>query len=113
MVAKILAAENIRQMHLDHRQLGGVQRVEDRHRGMRQRAGIEDDAVGQLARLLDPIDQLPLVVRLAELDRQIERVAPRDAALFEIGQRVVPVGRRLAHPEQVQIGAVQNKNGRQ
>ncbi len=100
-------------MHLDDRQIGGVQRVEDRHRGMGQRAGVDDDAVGRLARLMDPIDELAFVVGLAEIDRQIERRGARQAALLDIGQRIIAIGRRLAHPKQVQIGAIQDKDGRQ
>ena len=78
---------------------------------MGQRTGIDNDAVGRLARLLDPIDQLAFMVGLAELDRQVESLAPREAALFEIGQRIITISRRLAHAEQIEIGAVQDKDG--
>ncbi len=88
-------------MHFDDRQIGGVQRVEDRHRGVGQRAGVQDDAVSRLARLVNPVDELALVVGLAEIDRQIERRSPRQATLLEIGQGVVAIGRRLAHSEQI------------
>src|ERR1051326_561934 len=62
MMAEALAPEDVREMNLDDRQIGGVERVEDRDGGMRQGAGIDDDAVGGLARLVDPVDQHALVV---------------------------------------------------
>ena len=81
MMPEALAPEDIRQMHLDDRQVGGIERVEDRDRRMGESAGVEDDAVGGLARLVDPIDQLALVVGLAEIDRQVERRGAGLAAL--------------------------------
>src|SRR5439155_8767736 len=94
MMAKGLATENVRQVHLDDRQLGGVERVEDRDRGVGEGTGVQDDPVGLLARLVDPVDKLALVVGLAEVDLEIERGGAREAALLDIGQRVVAVGRR-------------------
>ena len=112
MVAEALAAKDVRQMHLDHRQTGGGERVEHGDRGMGQRAGIQNDAVGRFTRLLDPVDQLAFVIGLAKIDLQVERGRAREAARFDIGQGVMAVDRRLAHPEQVQIGAVEHKDGR-
>src|SRR5580700_1170731 len=113
MMPEPFAPEDIRKMDLDNRQIGGVQRIENRDRGMSQRAGVENDPVGRLARLLNPVDELAFVVGLAEVDCQIERPSPRQAALLDIGQRIVPVGRWLAHPEQVQVRAVKNEDSRQ
>ena len=109
MMPEALAPEDVGQMHLDDRHVGGLERVVDGDRGMGQRAGVEDDAVGRLARLLDPVDELAFVVGLAEIDRQVERLRARQAALLDIGQRVIAIGRRLAHAEQVQIGSVKIK----
>jgi len=58
------------------------------------------------ARLLDPVDELTLVVRLAKFDFQSEIGGPRRAARLDVGERVEPVDRRVAHPEHVEIRAV-------
>jgi hypothetical protein len=55
-------------MHLDHRELGGLQGIENGDRGVRVGAGVDDDALRLVARLLDPGDELAFVVRLAKLD---------------------------------------------
>ena len=86
MMTEGFASENIGQMHLDDRQIGGVQGIEDRDRGVGQRAGIQNDAVGRLARLMDPIDELTLMVGLAELDRQVESSGLRfDRMAIDVG----------------------------
>src|SRR5581483_11404190 len=110
VVAKALAPENVRQMHFDDRQVGGVERVEHGDRGVGQRAGVEDDAVRGVARLVNPVDELAFVIGLAALDRQVERAGAGEAALLDIGERVVSVGCWLGHPEQVDVRAVEHKN---
>jgi len=35
-------------------------------------AGVEDDAVGRLPRLLNPVDELALVIRLAKIEGEAE-----------------------------------------
>jgi hypothetical protein len=79
---------------------------------MGQRAGVQNDAVGRFTRLLDPVDQLAFVIGLAKINLQVEGGRAREAARFDIGQGVMAVYRRLANPEQVQIGAVEHEDGR-
>jgi hypothetical protein len=95
-------------MHLEHRQLGGLQRIEDGDRGVRKGAGVDHDACGLLARLLDPGDQLALVVRLAKVDRKPERAGPRLAPAANVGERLVAVDGGLTGAEQVEVGSVQD-----
>ena len=66
VVAEASRACDVRDVHLDHRRVEGLQRVEDRHRGMREGAGVDDDARRRPARLVDPVDELVLAVALAE-----------------------------------------------
>src|SRR6267378_3020797 len=80
---------------------------------MGQRPGIQNDPLGRFARLLDPVDELTFMIGLPKIDLEVERSSPREAALLDIRQRVMPVNRWVAHPEQVQIWAVQDKDGRQ
>jgi len=111
-MAKSFSAVNIRQVDLDHRQLGRLERVEDGDRGVRVGAGIEDDAIGILACLLDPVDQLALVVGLAEIDRQAQLRRLLQARLFDIGQGLAPVGRGLADTEKVQVRPIEDQDCR-
>ena len=52
-------------------------------------------------RLLDPVDELALVVCLPKVDLQIERCGAGEAALLDIGERVASINRRFSDPEQV------------
>src|ERR1700752_3766219 len=113
MMAKALAPEDVRQVPLDDRQPGGGERVEQRDRGMGQRTRVQNDAVGRFARLLDPVDQLPFMIGLPEIDLEAECSGPGGAALLDIAERVLPVYRRLADPEQIKIGAVQDEDNGQ
>src|SRR6185312_14688144 len=83
IVAEFLAAEDVREMHLDDRQGGGGERVEDGYGGVGIGAGVEDDAVGALPRLLDPVDELALVVRLAEIDRKTDAGGTVEAGILD------------------------------
>src|SRR5262249_19175250 len=108
-----LASKDVGQVNLDNRQRGRRKSVEHRDRGMGQRPGIENDSVRRFARLLDPIDELAFVIALPKIDLEIERRGAGQAARLDIGQRVMTVDRRVTYPEQVQIGAVQDKDDRQ
>src|SRR6202522_3680402 len=69
--------------------------------------GVEDDAGGLgLARLLNPIDEVALAVRLAELDREPVPARRLAAQRLDIRQGCAAVFLRLAGTEQVQVGAV-------
>src|SRR5579875_233341 len=111
-VPESLAAVNVGQVHLDDRQLGRKQGVENRDRGGGVAGGIDDDAVGVLARLLDPLDELAFLIRLPEIDRETEHRAALHARLLDIGERVAAIGFGLAHAEEVEIRTVKNQNRR-
>src|SRR5215469_12606612 len=53
------------------------------------------------------------MIALPEIDLEAECRSAGGAPFLDVAERVVAVDRRVAHPEQVQIGAVQNKDGRQ
>ena len=67
----------------------------------------------RFARLLDPVDELALVIGLPELDLQVERCGAGQASLLDIGPGIMPINRRIPHPEQIEVGAVQNIDRRQ
>ena len=93
---------------LDHRPVGAAQRVEDGDRGVGVAAGIDDDA-GEAVRLLDPVDELPLAVALAEIDLEIERGGAGRGAPLDVGQGRRAVDFRFAQAEPVEVGAVEDE----
>ena len=113
MVAKALAPEDVRQVDLDDREFGGEKGVEHSDRSVGQRTRVENNPLGRFAGLLDPVDQLALVIGLAEVDLEAECRGARRAALLDVAERVMAVDRGVADPEQVQVGAVQDEDRRQ
>src|SRR5690606_10988577 len=102
------AGVRVGQVDFDVRDRDRGQRVADRHAGMGERGGVDQDERGTIvARGLDPLDQHVLGVGLQAL----EFVAGGGGLLVQggvdVGQRGAPVDLRLAGAEQVEVGAVQ------
>ena len=75
---------------------------------MNENAGrIDDDAGAVVDRLVDPVDQLRLAVRLVELDR---RAGGRAAHRLDLGERGRAVDLRLARAQPVEVGAVEDED---
>ena len=68
-VAERLAGMDVAEVDLDGRQPHGGDRVPQRVGIVRERAGVDQDALGPAARLVDGIDQRALVVRLEDAQR--------------------------------------------
>ena len=60
----LLALVDVREVHLDDRDLEDVERVVDRVAVVRPRARVDDQPVGVAVGVVDPVDVLALVVRL-------------------------------------------------
>lgn len=88
-------------MHLDDRPLEGIQRIEDRHRGMGEGAGVDDDPRRRAARFVDPVDDLAFPVRLAEGQLDAEFGGEGDTVALDIREGLMAVDVRLALAEQV------------
>src|SRR5438045_9183664 len=84
--------------------------VMDRYRGVAVGAWIDDDAGGLVARFLDPVDKIALVVRLAEIDLESKRRAGLLAVVGDRSKRLAAIDARLALAERVEIGTVQDEN---
>src|SRR4029453_6348288 len=98
-------------MDLDDGQLDGGDRVAERDRVVRERAGVEDDAVEALAlRRLEPVDELALEIRLAALDGAAAAPGVLADHSVALGERHLPVDPRLAGAEEVQIRPVQDED---
>src|SRR5205085_12428019 len=59
-------------------------------------------------RVVAPLDELALHVRLAALHGQLELASPVVDPPFELGDREAAVERRVAPPDDVEVDAVQN-----
>ena len=69
----------------------GQDGVEDRDRRVREGARIDDDAGRLLARLLQPIDDVALVVGLPERDRKSMALGAGAAERLDVGERAAAV----------------------
>ena len=110
LVAKRLSPVNVGQMHLNDRQLGERQRIEEGDRGMAVGGRIDDDAGLGAAGFLDPGNQFTLDIRLAEIDGKSQRLALGGAGLADISQGVAPIHLGLAYPQHVEIGPVEDED---
>ena len=64
-------------MDLDHRHRDRLDRVVERDRGVGEAAGVEDHRLGALGlRLVQPVDQMALMVGLAHVDLEPELARP-------------------------------------
>jgi hypothetical protein len=105
-----LARVDIREVHLDHGQTRCHQGIPQCDARMRESAGIDQDAVGVADGLLDPIDELALMVRLDGLDFDTEVLGHRREIGIDIGQGLGPIDLGLAFSEQIQIGTVDDQD---
>jgi hypothetical protein len=100
MVPKRLPGMHVRDVKLDDGCVAALDRVMERDRRVREGSRIEHDTkhvAGRdlSARLVDPIDQVAFVVRLAAFDRDAELCALLLAYPFNVRQRIVAILRGL------------------
>ncbi len=72
MVSKWFTRVNIAQVYFDNRRFHCCQRVTQRNRVVRERAGVDDDAIGFLGMLLEVVDDGSFVVRLEALYGRVQ-----------------------------------------
>ena len=111
MPAKLLAGMDIADMHLNDRRLHREQRVQNRDRCRRVARGI-DDKPGRFfrPRIIDPIDDLALVIGLAEDQCKTVSLGRSAAKLFDVGKRRPAIDMGLAGAEQIEVGSVKDVN---
>src|SRR5205085_12634985 len=91
---------------LDGRQSGDLQRVADRERVVRPRAGVEEQAVHGVFETMQLLDELALVVGLEELDGEVQLRTPVGDLGLELHQRQRPVVTGRTAAELVEVHAV-------
>src|SRR4051812_19105909 len=72
----VLALVDVGEMNFDDRRVEQLERVTDRVAVVGPRAGIDDDTVGPIERLVDPVDELALVIRLFALRARVLVACP-------------------------------------
>ncbi len=106
MVAERLARVDVAHVHLDggqiHRRDGVAQGVGV----VGQRAGVDQDAVGPIARGVDRVNQRALVVRLEDTQLDPRLIRRRLQHRVDLVQRRAAIDARLARAEQVQVRSV-------
>ena len=112
VVAKFLAAENIRKVDLDDRNVDHPQGIEQRHGSVGVGAGVDDQSGSPSARTLHPVDQLGLAVGLKELDGQTDRIGAPPYRGFDVGQRLGAIDIGFPATQEVQVGPVEDQNER-
>src|SRR6266516_4337641 len=108
VLSPLLPLVDVREVHLDDRDRERLECVVDRPRVVRPRRGVDDDAVDGVVRVVAPLGELTLVVRLAALDGQLELPRPLVDAALELGDRQPAVHLRIATAEHVEVDAVQD-----
>ncbi len=98
-------------MALDDRAAQRLQRVVQGDGGVSVAGGVDHQGAGGLARLLHPVDQLALVVGLAELDLESERLRAPLAAGADVLQRIGAIDMGLADAQEVEVGPAQHIDG--
>src|SRR3954470_14151789 len=106
MMTKALTREDVADMDLDHRHLDRRNGVANSHRGMGIGAGVDDDSRRFLgAGLMDRIHDFALVVGLPKFDRELAPARGLATKRFDIAERRMAIGLRLARAEEIEIGA--------
>jgi hypothetical protein len=95
---------------LDGGKADGGDGVAERDRRMRVRAGVEENGVEPAGGLVDPLDELALVVRLARVDLDAELRAEAAERRVDLRERRTAVDIRLTRPEEVEVGPMKDED---
>ena len=77
---------------------------------MGERRRVQDDRDSSVGSLMQPADQLSLVVRLPDVSVEAQFGTGRSAYFGELSERHAPVDLRLARTETVEIGAIEHEH---
>lgn len=110
MVTEFLTAMHIRQVYLNHRKLRRLQRIVQRHRGVRVCRRVDNNRRTTSTSTLNLIHQRPLMIRLHKLNIKTMSRRALTHHTLNIVQSGVAVHLGAALPKQVQIRSVKHKN---
>ena len=101
---------NVRDVDFNGRKADGGDGVPKGNAGVSVGGGVEDDDIETPLRLLNPSDQLPFLVRLAEVDGHSQFGRPFADEPFNVREGRPSIDFRLADAEQIQIGPVEEEH---
>src|SRR5262245_23364914 len=105
---QLIPGVDVGDVHLDNRAVEGLEGIKEGDGGEGERGRVDDDGVRLLPRLLHQIDQDALVIGLVESEGDACRPCEIPAACLDSRERGGAVDMRLAHPEQIEVRAVQD-----
>ena len=109
---EFLPGVHVAEVNLDERDGHGQQRVPQRHAGVGQGAGVQQDEVHLAGGLLDPVDQGGLGIGLEGLQLVPGGGGGGGRGLLDVGQGRGAVQMGFPPAEQVQVGAVEQQEPR-
>lgn len=110
VMPKAFTRVNVGDVDFDDRHVGGLDRVHNGDRGMRIGARVQDDPLRGGAGLLDPVDQIALVVGLPQLDFEAKTSGDGAGPGLDVAKRRRAIDRRLPQAEQVQVRSVEDED---
>lgn len=113
LVAKRFSKMRVGKVDFEDWHCDRFNRIEDRDRRVRIASGVEEHGFGaDGVCFMQPVDQVPLMVRLAHINCQTQLARLILEPPGNLVERVVPIDFWLADAEQVEVGAVQDKDYR-
>src|SRR6266481_3597437 len=109
-MAEGFALVDVAHMHLDNRLTKGQKRIKDSDRGIGQTGAVDDQAIGLLACLLDPVDQHAFVVGLTEVERDSTGLRMTAATCLNLRKTFGAVDATWVHPVEIGRRPVQEKD---
>lgn len=108
-MAEIFAALRVGQMHLYHRNRDRFDRIMERDGAVCISAGIEQNRLcpGKM-RFVQPIDQLPFMIRLMAGEPHAEAVGLGGEPCIDVVKRLRTINFGLTRSQQVEVGAVED-----
>src|SRR5262245_45461865 len=104
----VLPLVDVGEVNLDDGHLQDLDSVADRKAVVGPGGGVEDDTLGDLGHLVEPVDVAPFAVRLAAADVEVELVAPGVDLRFELPQGKATVDLWVTPAEDIQVHPVQH-----
>ena len=104
MAAVLLAGIDVADVDLDDGRGDGGNGIVDGHAGVAVAAGVEDDAVGGEAHLMEAVDEFPLDVALVVDDFYVKELLPKAVNHFLHGG--MSIDGRLALARKVKVRSV-------
>jgi hypothetical protein len=102
---------DIRQMYFNEAELDRRKRIPQRHTGMSQAPGINDDPRNSLLfRVVHPLDQRTLVIALEDTEGRSVPAGQVVQPIVDALQSFGPIDTRFAGTQQIQVWTVKDEN---